>query len=73
MTRGRDIGAGWRGIRARWGRERRDDERQIFDVEKDPNGVLRAVLECLERDGDLDRSIGHAPQLGLDDRTLELV
>lgn len=72
-TRGRDVGGGWPGIRARWGRERREDERQVFDVEKDPNAVLRAVLERLECDGELDRGIGHAPPLGLDDRTLELV
>lgn len=72
-TRAGDLGGGGRSIRARFRRERREDEREVFNVEKDPNAVLRAVLERLERDGDLDRSVGHAPPLGLDDRTLERV
>ena len=70
-TRGGDVAASARGLRARIGRERRRDEREWFDVEKDPNDVLRAALERLERDGDVDRSVGHTPRLGLDNRTIE--
>lgn len=70
-TRGGDLGASARGLLARIRREHRRDQREWFDVEKDPNDVLRAVLERLERDGDVDRTVGHTPSLGLDNRTIE--
>lgn len=72
-TRGGDIGGGAHGFRARFRRERRQDEREVFDVEKDPNAVLAALLAHLEREGELDRSVDRAPVLPIDDRTMELV
>ena len=72
-TRGGDVGGGAGGIRARFSRQRRQDEREVFDVEKDPNTMLAAVLDRLERDGELDRHIGHVPPIMLDDATLERI
>jgi hypothetical protein len=72
-SRGGDIGAGFHGARAGLFRKRDREEREYFDVEKDPNAVLGAVLRRLERDGELDRTVGNTPFLPLDQRTLELV
>lgn len=69
-TRGGEVGGGAGGLRARFSRRRQQDEREVFDVEKDPNTMLAAVLTRLERDGELDRHIAHVPPLMLDDATL---
>jgi len=72
-TRGGDVGGGAGGLKARLTRQRRQDEKEVFDVEKDPNTMLAAVLARLERDDELDRQIAHVPPLMLDDATLERI
>lgn len=72
-TRGGDVGGGTGGLRARHSRQRQQSESETFDVEKDPNTMLAAVLVRLERDGELDRHLAHVPPLTLDDATLERI
>lgn len=69
-TRAADAGAGGHGARLGMRRERQRDEREWFDIERDPNAVLRAVLGRLEGASQVDRSVGTMPILGLDDDTL---
>lgn len=61
------------GLFGQFGKERVRDEREYFDIQRDPNSALVGVLGRLEREGELERHVGHAPVLPLDDDTLELV
>jgi hypothetical protein len=70
---GADVGAGAHGLRAKFSRNRERDEREYFDVQKDPNTVLKAVLQRLIDAGDLDRSVGSAPLLPIDNAALEML
>ena len=72
-SRGGEIGAQTKGISGKIKRDRASEEREYFDVEKDPNTALVAVLGYLENEGALSRNVGHVPPFGLDDETLELV
>jgi hypothetical protein len=72
-AQGAEVGGVSRGFRALLKRQRESEEREFFDVRKDPNKVLKAVLTKLLQAGEIDHTVGAAPFLPIDEVTLKML